>query len=57
MKNNIESMKRTTNKRNRRLSKDTKKQHKQLRKLRQSGRGGSRFDNNISEDLQACQCC
>ncbi len=55
MKNNIESMKRTSNnKRNRMLSKDDKKQHKQLRKLRQSGRGGSRFDNNISEDLQYC---
>ncbi len=55
MKNNTESMKRTSNnKRNRMLSKDDKKQHKQLRKLRQGGRGGSRFEEAESNDLQYC---
>ncbi len=55
MKNNIESMKRTSNnKRSRMLSKDDKKQHKQLRKLRQGGRGGSRFDEAENNNLQYC---
>ncbi len=55
MKNNTESMKRTSNnKRNRMLSKDDKKQHKQLRKLRQGGRGGCRFDETENNDLQYC---
>ncbi len=55
MKNNTESMKRTSNnKRNRMLSKDDKKQHKQLRKLRKGGRGGSRFEDNNLSDLQYC---
>ncbi len=55
MKNNIEAMKRTVNtKRNRILTKDDKKQHKQLRKLRQGGRGGSRFDEAANNDLQYC---
>lgn len=55
MKNNIESMKRKpTDKRNRMLSKNDKKEHKQLRKLRQSGRGGSRFEDDNLSDLQYC---